>query len=308
MGRAYYRRESHQVGERRGERIQGRYATVEQGARHHMGARTPAPRSQSLNGVAERMIGWCVTAIRSMLKQANLSSGYWCFAVEYAEQIRNVILNRGSMDPSLTPAEAFTGLKPDVSCMRVFGCVGWAHIHKEIREDASLGDRAVACRFMGMDKLHGTYRVLIGRRKLVRTTNAWFNENAFDVSALGGEEQAKPDAIPLVETPERAVEQAILEAPAQVPTLRTEEEEKHAFQSPAPVRDVRDLGEAATPLASEASEAETIEDPEYQAPEPEGPRRSTRSNRGIPEPRYGAVDYEDWMSCVEECIATVSVS
>ena len=183
------------------------------------------------------------------------------------------------MDPSLTPAEAFTGLKPDVSCMRVFGCVGWAHIHKEIREDASLGDRAVACRFMGMDKLHGTYRVLIGRRKLVRTTNAWFNENAFDVSALGGEEQAKPDAIPLVETPERAVEQAILEAPAQVPTLRTEEEEKHAFQSPAPVRDVRDLGEAATPLASEASEAETIEDPEYQAPEPEGPRRSTRSNR-----------------------------
>ena len=70
-----------------------------------------APRSQSSNGVAEIQMKFITLAIISMCKHANKSTSFWCYAFDLVLRIRNAILNSGSMQPNMSPHEAFFGRK-----------------------------------------------------------------------------------------------------------------------------------------------------------------------------------------------------
>ena len=61
-----------------------------------------------------------------MIQSKGLSLQYWVAAINYANYIVNRTPNK--VLQGITPEEAWSKTKPDVSHFRVFGCEAWAHI------------------------------------------------------------------------------------------------------------------------------------------------------------------------------------
>ena len=78
----------------------------------------------------------------AMLKDANLPKSFWGYAFRTAIYVKNRLPYAGSLDPKKTPYEMWTGRKPDVSRLRVFGSKCWYHVPKELR--LKLSDKARA--------------------------------------------------------------------------------------------------------------------------------------------------------------------
>ena len=82
-------------------------------------------RRQSLtppqhNGVAIRMNRTLVESAKSMVYHAGLSKSFWAEAINTAAYIRNRIVTSAS---GMTPHERWYGRAPDVSHLKVFGCI-----------------------------------------------------------------------------------------------------------------------------------------------------------------------------------------
>lgn len=84
--------------------------------------------SPEQNGIAERCNRTLVERARALLCQANLDSKLWAEAIYTAVYCKNrsptIALNKK------TPIEVWTGDKPDLSHMRIFGCRAFVHIPK----------------------------------------------------------------------------------------------------------------------------------------------------------------------------------
>ncbi|KAF8378940.1 hypothetical protein HHK36_028365 [Tetracentron sinense] len=76
--------------------------------------------------------------VRSMLKSKQMPNAFWAEAVECAVYL----LNRCPMRSvwNMTPQEAWSGRKPSVGHLRVFGCIAYAHVPKQRR--TKLDDRS----------------------------------------------------------------------------------------------------------------------------------------------------------------------
>jgi hypothetical protein len=108
------------------------------------------------NGVAERMNRTLLDKVRAMLTDANLPDSYWYDALEYAALLHNVSHTR-ALD-NLTPDEAWSGNKPDISMYRVFGSRAFMHVPKKKR--AKLAARSLICTFIGLAKNRKAYRLV----------------------------------------------------------------------------------------------------------------------------------------------------
>jgi transposase InsO family protein len=84
------------------------------------------PYTPQQNGVAERKNRTLKKMANCMIQSKGLSLKYWAKAINYA----NYIVNRTPTKAlkNITPEEAWTKIKPDVSHFRVFGTIAWAHI------------------------------------------------------------------------------------------------------------------------------------------------------------------------------------
>jgi len=92
-----------------------------------------------------------------MMAHAGLSEKYWVEAVETASYIRNRIPTSAPYG-NKTPLEAWSGRKPDVSNMKVFGCIAYAHVPDAQRQ--MLDQKAVKLRFVGYSVQSKGYRLL----------------------------------------------------------------------------------------------------------------------------------------------------
>ena len=99
------------------------------------------------NGVSECANRTMEQAIISMLHQAGLPLSFWGKALSAFIHVWN--RTPTSAVPGKTPWETFYGTKPDVSMMRVWGCVANVHIQKDKREWGSLGSHMEKCIFIG---------------------------------------------------------------------------------------------------------------------------------------------------------------
>jgi len=79
-----------------------------------------APYTPEHNGVAERMIQSVVGMARCMLINSGLSLKFWGEAIRYACILHDCCPTKAVKD--MTPHEAWTGNKPDVSKFHTFGC------------------------------------------------------------------------------------------------------------------------------------------------------------------------------------------
>ncbi|MCO5605635.1 hypothetical protein L7F22_059818 [Adiantum nelumboides] len=83
------------------------------------------------NGVAERKNRVIVEHARAMLNEGNLPKLYWAEAVNTSVHLMNMSPTKALT--RLTPEEAYSGIKPNVSTLKVFGCVAYMHIPDEKR-------------------------------------------------------------------------------------------------------------------------------------------------------------------------------
>ena len=78
------------------------------------------------NGVAERKNRSIAKVARSMLNEKNMPHLFWADAVFTILYLINRCPTAGVH--SITPEEVWSGKKPDLSYLRVFGCVCYVHV------------------------------------------------------------------------------------------------------------------------------------------------------------------------------------
>jgi hypothetical protein len=103
------------------------------------------PYTPQQNVVAERKNHTLKEMANCMIQSKGLSLKYWAEAINCA----NYIVNRTPAKAlkNITPKEAWTKIKPDVSHFRVFGSIAWAHIPNEKRK--ALQSKNEKCIFVG---------------------------------------------------------------------------------------------------------------------------------------------------------------
>ena len=106
-----------------------------------------------------------------------------------------------------TPFEAWFGYKPEVSHLRRWGCVAYAHIPEQLRKKLDMkGHHGI---FVGYDNPNGTYRIFDPATNKIISTKDWIiSENEFwDF----GEGSPRTSSAPNVET-------VMLEVPTHIQT------------------------------------------------------------------------------------------
>ena len=88
--------------------------------------------SQQQKGVAERMNRTLMESARTMIAHAGLPNSYWVEVVNTAAYIRNQTPTTAIKDDQM-PYERWYGRKPNVSHLKVFGCVAYAQVPNEER-------------------------------------------------------------------------------------------------------------------------------------------------------------------------------
>lgn len=140
---------------------------------HH---ETTVPYTPEQNGVAERKNRTLIEAARSMMSFGHLSKIYWAEAVAVAVHISNRAPTSAFKDDK-TPYEIWYGRKPNLSHLKVFGCMAYAHVPGS--ERGKLDKKSVKLRFVGYADGKG-YRLFDeDTRKFVVRRDVVFNEADF---------------------------------------------------------------------------------------------------------------------------------
>jgi IS30 family transposase len=91
------------------------------------------PYTPQQNGVDERKNRTIKEMANCMIQSKGLSLKYWVEAINYANYIVNHTPTKALKN--ITPKEAWTKIKLDVSHFHVFGSIAWAHIPHEKRKE-----------------------------------------------------------------------------------------------------------------------------------------------------------------------------
>jgi len=107
-----------------------------------------------------------------MLSDADLPKSYWLEALNYAVLLHNV---SPSKSLGTTPTEEYTGTKPDVSRLCVFGCVAHVHVPEQVR--GKLSACSMTCTFLGFAQQYSVFH-LVHRptQKFLESRDIVFNE------------------------------------------------------------------------------------------------------------------------------------
>ena len=137
---------------------------------------TTVPNNPAQNGTAERMNRTIMETARTMMCHANVPQKFWAEAVNTAVYLRNrsptVSLKQ------VTPYEHWTGEKPDLSHLKVFGCVAYIHVAKEKRNKFDAKSRKAI--FVGYPAGTKGYKLFdISTGDFVRSRDVVFAEEDF---------------------------------------------------------------------------------------------------------------------------------
>lgn len=146
------------------------------------------PKTPQQNGKAERMNRTLLESVRSMLGDSKLPKRFWAEALTTAVYLRN--RSPTSSLPETTPMEVWTGKKPDVSHLRVFGCSAYAHIPRD--ERGKLDSKTRKCWMMGYGTTTKGYRLYDqNRSRVFYSRDVQFNEQG-----TGSQEELTSDSEP----------------------------------------------------------------------------------------------------------------
>ncbi|GKD75351.1 retrovirus-related pol polyprotein from transposon TNT 1-94 [Tanacetum coccineum] len=168
------------------------------------------------NGVVERKNRTILNMVRSMLKSKKMPKEFWAEAVDCAVYLLNRCPSK-SLD-NKTPQEAWNGMKPTVSHLRIFGSISYVHVPSQRR--SKLDDRSKKHVFVGYDKQSKGYKLYnpVTRKVVVSRDVEFEEEGSWDWSI---EENERYDFLPMTdeeETGESGDEVQQPESPTPTPT------------------------------------------------------------------------------------------
>ena len=146
--------------------------------KHGIERQPSTPYTPEQNGVAERANRTIVEMARSMIHAQRLMLSFWAEAVSNAVYIRNRCPTRALV--TITPQEAWSGRKPCIAHMRVFGCIAYAKVPDAKR--GKLDAKGTKCLFLGYCEGTKAYRLMcIETRKIIRSRDVVFDEDSTSV-------------------------------------------------------------------------------------------------------------------------------
>lgn len=135
------------------------------------------------NGMCERLNRTIVEKAKCLLFDANLQKVFWAEAVHTAIYLRNRSIAAGLKK---TPFELWTGIKPDVSNLRIFGSVVMVHVPKEKR--LKWDKKAAKQILVGYSDTTKGYRIFNPTKKAISVSR--------DVIIMESEPEIKPEDEP----------------------------------------------------------------------------------------------------------------
>ncbi|KAE8721174.1 hypothetical protein F3Y22_tig00016637pilonHSYRG00095 [Hibiscus syriacus] len=169
----------------------------EQGIRRFL----TAPYSPQQNGVAERKNRTILDMVRSMLKSKKMPKEFWAEAVQCAIYVQNRCPHVKLDDQ--TPQETWSGQKPTVSHLKVFGSVAYAHVPDQRR--TKLEDKSKKYIFIGYDEKTKGYKlfdpiskkVMVSRDVRINEASEWdWNNSTEAIIEVGESSIVSPKSIP----------------------------------------------------------------------------------------------------------------
>jgi len=162
---------------------------------------TTVPDTPQQNGVAERLNRVLVEMARTMMRHKDVDQELWADAIRTAVYIKNRVTS-WALPVGKTPFELWTGNKPNVSHMRVFGSTCWVVLHKS-HIDGKFGDKAEKGVFSGYPDGSKAYKVILDDGKVVKARSVVFAEtNKTEVAEVA--EELPGDEVVEVETGSRS--------------------------------------------------------------------------------------------------------
>ena len=134
------------------------------------------PYNPAQNGVAERMNRTIMELTRSMLSHARMPNEFWAEAVNTSVYVRNRSPTAALND--ITPYECVFKKKPDLSNLRVFGCITYTHIPDCHRK--KLDEKSKKSIFVGYPEgVKGFKMYDLTSHKFIRSRDVIFREKEF---------------------------------------------------------------------------------------------------------------------------------
>jgi hypothetical protein len=131
------------------------------------------------NGIAERKIRHLLETTRSLLFSAKLPTYLW----EEAARIANYLSNRVPIRAlhRVTPFEVYTGQRPNLSHLQVFGSAAFLHI----QDKKELDPKSHQLVFVGCDLQTKGYRCLdYHRKRIIISRDVFFNEEHLGIPSM----------------------------------------------------------------------------------------------------------------------------
>ncbi|CAL8998661.1 unnamed protein product [Prunus brigantina] len=131
--------------------------------------------SPQQNGVAERKNRTILEMSKAMMNEKKLPYMFWGEAVNTAVYIQNRCPTKAL--ENTTPFEAFSGRRPGIKHLKVFGSICFCHVPSQLR--SKLADSAVKCILVGYGKCEKGYRVYnLQTKKITVSRSVIFDEGA----------------------------------------------------------------------------------------------------------------------------------
>lgn len=140
------------------------------GIRRHL----TAPYTPQQNGVVERRNRTLMEMARSLLKHMSMPNYLWGEAIRHSTYLINRVATRALNDQ--TPYEMLRSKRPNISHLRVFGCVGYAKI--EGTQLKKLDDRSLMLVHLGTEPGSKAYRLYNpNTRRVIVSRDVVFDED-----------------------------------------------------------------------------------------------------------------------------------
>ena len=201
----------------------------EEGIKHEL----TIPHTPQQNGIAERLNRTLIESVHTMLADSKLPHKFWAESLSTAVYLRNRSPTKAL--EGVTPYEAWSGTKPDVSFLRIFGCSAYAHVPRAERR--KLDSKVRMCVMLGYGASQKGYRLYdVERMKVIHSRDVVFDETTLP----GIEKQDVPKYIELEieEEPVIEVPGSPVDAPEEV-TVHERDEESNETNDTVPEPSVR---------------------------------------------------------------------
>ncbi|KAK9033550.1 hypothetical protein V6N11_049737 [Hibiscus sabdariffa] len=181
------------------------------------------PGTPQWNGVSERRNRTLLDMVRSMMSHTDLPTSFWGYALETAAFTLNRVPSKSVQK---TPHEMWTGRRPNMSFMKIWGCK--AYVKHQM--STKLEPKSEKCTFVGYPKETKGYYFYNENKVFVARTGVFLEKEFLTNSGKGRNIELKEVQQQQVIEPEvEGISQAVEENPTDLETqpLRRSSRERH---------------------------------------------------------------------------------